>query len=492
MSKTFNMVCGGGGGGVHLQSIAITAPPVKTKYVTGETFDPAGMAVTATYTNGATLIATGWAVEPAGPLPEGLTAVMVRYTEGGVSATACQPIKVRSMSYLYGFDINSADSNPATRVNYPDDVDNFGFAPAKMNFDTSTFSHGDWPSTPGAEFMPRPCMLRFDGTVAYYLDPDDYTKKEDGTPSDVANISFAGNAMIEWPKIFTKRWEINGIYHFRCSDVKVDEEYECWCNYDRLDNEIPHFYTPIFFGSKDSSNRLRSISGQPNMVGTTAQQEIDAAKLNGADIWYTEVLADRKLIEDLITMMFKSTDLQVTAGYGHCKSSNSGPIVTGTMNATGLFWGSNDGISGVKIFGMENLWGNYLRRIAGWMLVSNEHKVKLTRGRKDGTIVDDYNIDGAGYLSTGARITTNGYISSMKTEPYGRLPIVAVGSSTTNEADYVSQSSGIQYALAGWGWNDDRGCGPFGVNFGNTAYDSAVYVGASLSCKPLAVIQTQA
>ena len=94
MGTVYNMVGGGAGGGVKLESIAITAPPVKTSYLAGETFDPTGMAVTASYSNGATLAATGYAVEPAGPLADGVDAVTVRYTEGGRSAAAAQPITV--------------------------------------------------------------------------------------------------------------------------------------------------------------------------------------------------------------------------------------------------------------------------------------------------------------------------------------------------------------------------------------------------------------
>ena len=94
MGKSYNMVGGGAGGGIKLQSIAITAPPAKTSYLAGEAFDPTGMVVTATYSNGATLAATGYAVEPAGPLADGVDAVTVRYTEGGRSATATQPITV--------------------------------------------------------------------------------------------------------------------------------------------------------------------------------------------------------------------------------------------------------------------------------------------------------------------------------------------------------------------------------------------------------------
>ena len=385
--------------------------------------------------------------------------------------------------YLYGFDITLSDSNPATRVSYPSDVENSAFAKAVMNFGAA-FSYGGWPSTPGSKFMPRPCMLKYDGTVAYYLNPNDYTKKTDGTASDVANVNFGGNAMMEWPKIYVKRWESGGVYHFRCSDVKVDGDYECWSNYDKNSHEIPHFYTPIFFGSKDSSNRLRSISGQANMVSQTAQTEVTYAKNNGADIWYTEVAADRFLIQDLLVMMFKSTDLQATAGMGVVSASAA--IAPGTMNARGLFWGSNDKTSGVKVFGMENWWGNIWRRTAGWMLVNNEHKLKLTRGTKDGTTAADYNFDGTGYLATGAKLTANGYISSMKTERYGRLPIAASGSSTTYEADYTYQNSGTRYALAGGSWSNDLDAGPFSTYLRHAPGNTSPGVGAALSCKPLA------
>ena len=387
--------------------------------------------------------------------------------------------------YLYGFDLTIADSNPATRVTYPSDVENSGFAKAVMNFG-GAFSYGSWPSTPGEKFMPRPCMLRFNGTVDYYLNPNDYTKKADGTTSDVANMNYGGNAMMEWPKIYVKRWESNGVYHFRCSDMKVDSDYECWSNYDKNNKEIPHFYTPIFFGSKDGSNRLRSISGQSNFVSNTAQTEVTYAKNNGADIWYTEVLSDRELVNDLLTMMFKSTDLQATAGYGVCSASAA--IAPGSMNTKGLFWGAGDKTSGVKVFGMENWWGNIFRRIAGWCISGGTQKVKLTRGTKDGTTVGDYNFDGNGYKTiSGVNLTRSGYISKMKTEPFGRFPMEANGSTTTFEADQVWADSGNgYYAFVGGGWNYGLLCGPFCAGLAHVPSSAYADIGAALSCKPLA------
>lgn len=387
--------------------------------------------------------------------------------------------------YLYGFDLTIADSNPATRVTYPSDVENSGFAKAVMNFG-GAFSYGSWPSTPGEKFMPRPCMLRFNGTVDYYLNPNDYTKKADGTTSDVANMNYGGNAMMEWPKIYVKRWESNGVYHFRCSDMKVDSDYECWSNYDKNNKEIPHFYTPIFFGSKDGSNRLRSISGQSNFVSNTAQTEVTYAKNNGADIWYTEVLSDRELVNDLLTMMFKSTDLQATAGYGVCSASAA--IAPGSMNTKGLFWGAGDKTSGVKVFGMENWWGNIFRRIAGWCISGGTQKVKLTRGTKDGTTVGDYNFDGNGYKTiSGVNLTRSGYISKMKTESFGRFPMEANGSTTTFEADQVWADSGNgYYAFVGGSWNNALDCGPFYAILFAVPSNADTGIGAALSCKPLA------
>lgn len=89
----FNMV-GGAGGGIKLKSIAITTPPDNITYLPGEVFDPAGMVVTASYSNGATLTATGWTYSPSGALPEGTSEVEIIYTEAGVTKTAVQAITV--------------------------------------------------------------------------------------------------------------------------------------------------------------------------------------------------------------------------------------------------------------------------------------------------------------------------------------------------------------------------------------------------------------
>jgi len=75
---------------------------------------------------------------------------------------------------VYGFQINTTDSNPATRVSYIAGCANENFAAAYMNTATKIFSYGDWTN---AFFMPRPVMLKYNGVVDYALNPNDYTKK---------------------------------------------------------------------------------------------------------------------------------------------------------------------------------------------------------------------------------------------------------------------------------------------------------------------------
>ncbi len=83
-----------------LAGIAVTKAPAKTAYYKGETFDPAGMEVTASYSDKSTkaLAANAYTLTPSVDTPLKVTdkAVTVSYTEGGVTKTATTPIKVTS------------------------------------------------------------------------------------------------------------------------------------------------------------------------------------------------------------------------------------------------------------------------------------------------------------------------------------------------------------------------------------------------------------
>lgn len=97
---------------VTLTGLEITAPPEKIDYTTGETFDPAGMVVTATYSNGAKLENPAYTVAPSGALAVGTTTVTITYSEGGITKTATQAISVSFKSAA------SASTSAAAGVSY--------------------------------------------------------------------------------------------------------------------------------------------------------------------------------------------------------------------------------------------------------------------------------------------------------------------------------------------------------------------------------------
>ncbi|MFQ7452941.1 MAG: bacterial Ig-like domain-containing protein [Flavonifractor plautii] len=97
VGKVFNMTGGNGGGGtLRLETLTITKPPQKTTYKSGESFDPTGMVVTAGYGYGLTSDVTGYSVSPQ-VLTDGVTEVVITYTEGHITKTASVPVTVQKV-----------------------------------------------------------------------------------------------------------------------------------------------------------------------------------------------------------------------------------------------------------------------------------------------------------------------------------------------------------------------------------------------------------
>ena len=101
-----------------LTGIAITTPPTKTEYNVGESFEPAGMVVTASYEDGTTAEVTDYAISPAGALTADATAITVTYTDGGITQTATQAITVTAPAgaYTITFDPGVGTVDPTSAV----------------------------------------------------------------------------------------------------------------------------------------------------------------------------------------------------------------------------------------------------------------------------------------------------------------------------------------------------------------------------------------
>lgn len=94
-----------------LASIEISNPPTKTAYKYGEVFSPAGMAVTARYTDGQSRTVTGYTYSPTSALKLSDTTITVSYTEGDVTKTTTQAITVAKV--LSGIKITTPPNRTA-------------------------------------------------------------------------------------------------------------------------------------------------------------------------------------------------------------------------------------------------------------------------------------------------------------------------------------------------------------------------------------------
>ena len=418
------------------------------------------------------------------------------------ASPSCKPNVIRNHGY-FGFELMMDMSDPTKMIRYIGDNQNY--TPVHMDYTNGVFDYGDWGDAWFIKNL-RPCMLNYNGTVAYDLDKNDYTKKANGTASDVANQSFAGNAMVGIPTVWIKvDIKIPRRPKFMFADHKIDDTWHAYAHHDDNGNIMPYTYMPIYNGYKDSSNRLRSISGVSPTGNLAGNTEITYARNNnpsGSTIWDTEKFVDRQLINLLLLLIGKSTNTQGVFGYGNYNGNSNKPsgsdsygvLPTGTLNDKGMFFGYNADNLGVKVFGIEHYWGNIHRRHMGLMYDYGVYYYKLTKGTEDGSTVTGFDISTAptGWVNTGfgfGNRTVGTLIGDMYVGEYGLLPIPINSGSpdyTTKYCDYIGATYGSKRVIC-YGGTNGSGSGTVGAYYTDVYRDNTYQyrtIGATISCKP--------
>lgn len=241
-----------------------------------------------------------------------------------VEATA----DTNGLAWNFGYIIDGADTNPDTRVHYSGVAcDNSSFNPV-----TSPSDLGSWKSylQAGKYFSPKICALDLStGEVLAYLNPDDMTKKEDGT-------AFSTNGLYmyaaEFPKFFIYRNHSSSTYSFFISNVRTNNGYTYTPLYHKDYNgkEIDHIYIG-----------LDATYYQSNIWGSQLYKVVSKGRFDSMYI------GDWQLIYDLCTLIFRNTNpptafynLKLTnspssnASYGRVKESTA---VNGLFQTSCLF-----------------------------------------------------------------------------------------------------------------------------------------------------------
>ena len=404
----------------------------------------------------------------------------------------------------YAIWIDREDGVESTCVHNVDGYDNQGYRSIKMIFDTDVEKNVmDWGDWENAQFMPKPCMLRNNGTVDYYLNPNNYNQKADGSPTtDISDVNYDGNAMMEWSPVFTKNETIGTKHYIYFCSEKLDDSYECYSAKKEDGNYGDHWYMPIYEG-RVVNNVMRSLStgtdgtsGAKPTASTTMDQEMTYAKANGTG-WNITCWADENLVAMLGIMVMGRLNCAMAIGY-NCGSSTSALTHNiGTANKKGMFFGHyTTSAYATKFFGMENWWGHRLRRCVGLLTKDYKVFVKMTKSIVDGSTVQNYNSTADGYINTGITVPamSGSYFVDVANSKYGyAIPTAltkykgdtgtAGGSASTYYCDGGWSAGGVCALLSGGAvsYGTASGLFCFGVS-GAPSYASWA-IGASLSFK---------
>lgn len=368
--------------------------------------------------------------------------------------------------WLFGCCIDESIADPAQSISTIAGTDNYYYAKPVMNFGGS-FDYGGWLKWENIPFGGRPCMLKYDGTVDYYLDVNNLTKKEDGvTASDVTNSAYGGNAMMEFPTMWFKSEKIGTkIYKYLCSE-KLDNNFDAysWMNSDNTYEK--YVYRAIYEGVNVSS-KLRSYSsgGKPT-ASLTMATEMSYARANGSG-WTCTTWALERVLIAAFQIIFLHNDSQSVLGT--CPTSSSALTLNcGAGNDKGPMYGGSSSV--VKFLGMENPWSHRWRRFEGMTTLSLQYYVKMTRHTGDGSTASEFDPSGTGYIATGVYIPSGAsasYITktSGESKTSGLVTTASGGSSSTYYCDAC--------------WSGASPCGPL---LGGSVFDGAAGGVSSLAC----------
>lgn len=406
---------------------------------------------------------------------------------------------VRNTQPIYGYRIDKNNLDPDTRVEYLFDA--VGMTPAYMNFSTGQFNYGSWGDIWFIKNN-KPVALNFDGTEAFELNPTNYWQKSDGTTAiDIEDATLNYNYMSRIPTVYVKRWE-DSQYNYVAFTQYPQGGFTAYAHQGASGRINENMYLPMFKGFKDSNGKLRSLAGKTpwNTTGGIGY-ELDAAKAiattnNGWQIWD---FAKHELISDLLTLISKHTSSRWKFGKGVIKTESStagfckgGYEHDGTTKATcAQFWGTDEGTGNtpsnedgshhVRVFHIEDLWGNRWERCLGLHLINGIYKVKMfapyyaTAPTGSGALLPDET-----YETLSLTPPSGNYLQNQSTGFYGNIPISTSGDKNKGYCSYFWQSSGAdRFLLFGGRCDNGFACSARYLSLSSASVHSSWTLGAS-------------
>lgn len=359
----------------------------------------------------------------------------------------------------FGVKIAINNSNSESGVEYIDDA--VGMMPG----------YDSWKNSPIFNGI-RPCVVK-DGVVQYYLNPDDLTKKVDGTAATITDTT-AGDVMIEIPKI-GYRFSTDGTNRFIW--ITNDPDAEGFC-YRAHGSEVEGDCDKIYIGAYlayNSENKLYSISGvKPTAnINLTNARAYAAARGNGYELFSFYPLT---LLQCLYLIMYKDRNSQKALGMGFV-TGNSASTNTGGTNGKGACFGETTGKQQMCFLNVEDFWGNLWQWIDG-LYCDTSGNLK--------SAISSFNNTGTNYPYSYAvtqGLDNGDYMRDIQGTNDSGFTFRRTGASTsTYYADYAYLYGGCVAYFGGY-WNDGADAGAFDLGVELDASGADSFLGARLMFK---------
>lgn len=308
---------------------------------------------------------------------------------------------------VYGVQIDLADENPESCLTYTDGA--IGM----------TGGSSDWVKV----FNIKPCLFK-DGQVVGYLNPNNYAQFEDGSSTADITSGTSGDVMVQFPRMGIKFTKTDTTLLIQLTTATNEEGYSYLAH--TRGNEDRNFFYLGAYKSYKASDKLRSLSGKvftQDNTSLTSYRGVAQANGDGYELMaYFQVL----LIQVMYVIAYKNLNSQVALGMGLVNGESVLP--TGGTNSKGLNYGESTGTEQMKLFGLEDFWGNAPTFVDG-IYVNSSYSLLL------GT--DNFSSVGTGYDTYGT-VVTFGSQSTYISDIYG-------GNETGFIASATSGGSSVYY-----------------------------------------------
>ena len=342
------------------------------------------------------------------------------------------PPKPRTMTVL----LDLTDSDPTHWATYADDA--VGMEAGSDDWD-DFFGH-------------YPCILD-NGVELGKLNRNDFSKYEDNTSAPITTLG--KDVMICFPKRGIK---IEYLDANTLSVSMTDEDDKTGYSYmahSYKGNPCNKFYLGVYMGYA-TSNNLYSVSGQTPTVSQTIGTFRTWAQARGTG-YEQSAFFQLTYRQVMYLLKYKGQNAQTAVGMGFVDSTNTAVYGNvGYTNDKGMDWGENTGKYPMKLFGLEDFYGNLWEFIDG--VCSNANfQIYVADG--------NYNDDGTNYISA------NTPVFSSQVEGYLKLPngtnlsgfthsAASYSSATTYFCDIVSLINSRAGSFGG-SWNNGTSAGIF-------------------------------